>query len=168
MTVVRHMTEHKGGPGLPIPLYAPGRPAGVAPTSGRYAADVLPAIPANRHTNQPPIGPRTSKASPAVTTSRRKVDTSPSGSLSTLSSISAEPSGALATEYYGSGVRTVSVHVNPAGGEYTYEEAVGPPPFTVYQFDATGTNIDVISEPANVRPDHTWTTYALHSDGTIR
>ena len=49
-------------------------------------------------TNQPPIGPRTSRASPACTTSARKVDTSPSSSRSTQSSTSGSD-GADATEY---------------------------------------------------------------------
>ena len=57
------------------------------------------------HTNQPPIGPRTSSSSPGSTTSHRYSETSPSGSRSTVSSISpaggpAKPSaGADATEY---------------------------------------------------------------------
>ena len=51
------------------------------------------------HTNQPPIGPRTSSSSPGSTTSWRYVDTSPSSKRSTVSSISFVPSGADATEY---------------------------------------------------------------------
>ena len=61
------------------------------PTS---SAGVVPS-----HTNQPPIGPRTSSSSPTSATSWRNVDTSPSSSRSTVSSISPEPSGADATEY---------------------------------------------------------------------
>jgi hypothetical protein len=52
-----------------------------------------------RHTNHPPIGPRTSSSSPGTTTSCRNVDTSPPTSRSTVTSISPEPSGADATEY---------------------------------------------------------------------
>jgi hypothetical protein len=52
-----------------------------------------------RQTNQPPIGPRTSSSSPGRTSSWRKVETSPFSSRSTVSSISAVPSGGLATEY---------------------------------------------------------------------
>ena len=51
------------------------------------------------HTNQPPIGPRTSSSSPGSTTSWRKADTSPSSSRSTVSSNSVASSGADATEY---------------------------------------------------------------------
>ena len=40
------------------------------------------------HTNHPPIGPRTSSSSPTSTTSCRNVETSPSSSRSTVSSIS--------------------------------------------------------------------------------
>ena len=50
-------------------------------------------------TNQPPIGPRTSSSSPTVTSSCRNVETSPPSSRSTVSSISADPSGADAIEY---------------------------------------------------------------------
>ena len=39
------------------------------------------------HTNQPPIGPRTSSVSPTSSSSCRNVETSPSGSRSTVSSI---------------------------------------------------------------------------------
>ncbi len=46
-----------------------------------------------RQTNQPPIGPRTCSSSPTCTTSAKKVDTSPSGSRSTYSSISGSDGG---------------------------------------------------------------------------
>ena len=52
------------------------------------------------HTNQPPIGPRTSSSSPTSTTSCRNVETSPSASRSTVSSNSFDASsGGDATEY---------------------------------------------------------------------
>ena len=51
------------------------------------------------HTKYPPIGPRTSSSSPTSRTSCRNIDTSPSSRRSTVSSISADPSGADATEY---------------------------------------------------------------------
>ena len=51
------------------------------------------------HTNQPPMGPRTSSSSPTTTSSCKKDDTSPSSSRSTVSSIVFVSSGGEATEY---------------------------------------------------------------------
>ena len=51
-----------------------------------------------RHTNQPPIGPRTSTWSPGRTSSTRYGDTSPSSSRSTVISTRV-PSGTDAIEY---------------------------------------------------------------------
>jgi hypothetical protein len=50
------------------------------------------------HTNQPPIGPRTSSSSPTRTSSWRNDDTSPSSSRSTVSSIAVPSPGGEAIE----------------------------------------------------------------------